>query len=556
MAFYFALLNVSKKDNTQEKQSSSSSHRRHRRHSIASVESPLHDYRLLPRPQLLSDDVVITNELAHQIESSSSSAQPNRLSDRRSRGSARASKWVQDNHNNSTQSRKDQTTSHHHPPLQREPQHRDQPSSSSRAQLNRADTESDPPPLSRSKRMAFGGDKDEGGPSRKEPERNEEKVKKRGGRAKIEERKRGERQSEEEEDTTKQMKTMTRPRGRGKKEPVSGGEEGSGKEGENGKKSRTKTEGKLIGQVGQKKDEGRKKEPTKTMKRGPKIQQTPAPEQGLSKSQSMVPVSKKELLQPPSKFGPPPLAVTTSNSSSNLQSNRYSSPPVNGRKPRMMKPEHPLRSSVFQVMAGSSATDESGRSSSQMSNESTTPRRDDSPASSCCDPKEQELTMKLSGISMSSRSSEPRLKKVTFESSPYVISNSFLGDGAGKVLVVRRGSGTAVRRVGAMGNGWNPEKVLIEGRQDELSGDDWWTQYGKEEEQEAINDNQLNKCLEKGSGTRSILRCGLIRRRSTSDKSRLLAYRNTGFLSSSQERKAGSTSTSRMTVSVDRPKYK
>ncbi|EGT55869.1 hypothetical protein CAEBREN_31105 [Caenorhabditis brenneri] len=497
MAFYFALLNVSKKDNTQEKQSSSS-HRRHRRHSIASVESPLLDYRLLPRPQLLSDDVVITNELAHQIESSSSSAQPNRLSDRRSRGSARASKWVQDNHNNSAQSRREHPTSHH-PPLQREPQQRDQPSSSSRAQLNRADTESDPPPLSRSKRMAFGGDKDEGGPSRKEPERNEEKVKKRGGRAKIEERKRGERQSEEEEDTTKQMKTMTRPRGRGRKEPVSG-EEGSGKEGENGKKSRTKPEGKLIGQVGQKKDE----------------------------------VS----------------------SSSNLQSNKYCSPPVNGRKPRMMKPEHPLRSSVFQVMAGSSATDESGRSSSQMSNESTTPRRDDSPASSCCDSKEQEVTMKLSGISMSSRSSEPRLKKVTFESSPYVISNSFLGDGAGKVLVVRRGSGTAVRRVGAMGNGWNQSRVLIEGRQEELSGDDWWTQYGKEEEQEAINDNHLNKCLEKGSGTRSILRCGLIRRRSTSDKSRLLAYRNSGFLSSSQERKAGSTSTSRMTVSVDRPKYK
>ncbi|EGT33283.1 hypothetical protein CAEBREN_10830 [Caenorhabditis brenneri] len=522
MAFYFALLNVSKKDNTQEKQSSSSSHRRHRRHSIASVESPLLDYRLLPRPQLLSDDVVITNELAHQIESSSSSAQPNRLSDRRSRGSARASKWVQDNHNNSAQSRREHPTSHH-PPLQREPQQRDQPSSSSRAQLNRADTESDPPPLSRSKRMAFGGDKDEGGPSRKEPERNEEKVKKRGGRAKIEERKRGERQSEEEEDTTKQMKTMTRPRGRGKKEPVSG-EEGSGKEGENGKKSRTKPEGKLIGQVGQKKDEVRKKEQMKTMKRGPKNQQTPVPEQGISKSQSM--------------------------------SNKYSSPPVNGRKPRMMKPEHPLRSSVFQVMAGSSATDESGRSSSQMSNESTTPRRDDSPASSCCDPKEQEVTMKLSGISMSSRSSEPRLKKVTFESSPYVISNSFLGDGAGKVLVVRRGSGTAVRRVGAMGNGWNQSKVLIEGRQEELSGDDWWTQYGKEEEQEAINDNHLNKCLEKGSGTRSILRCGLIRRRSTSDKSRLLAYRNTGFLSSSQERKAGSTSTSRMTVSVDRPKYK
>ncbi|EFO88960.1 hypothetical protein CRE_06660 [Caenorhabditis remanei] len=565
MAFYFALLNVSKKDNTQEKQSSSS-HRRHRRHSIASVESPLLDYRLLPRPQLLSDDVVITNDLAHQVESSSSSAQPNRLSDRRSRGSARASKWVQDNHSAQLNSRS------HHPPLQRE-SHQVAPSSS-RGHLSRNDTESDPPPLSRSKRMAFGGEKEEGNSTK-----SEEKVKKRGGRAKIEERKRGERQSEEEEDG-KQKQNM-RPRGRGKKENVSGEEE-SGKETakeDTGRKIKSDGKGN-GGQVGQKKEELRKKEPVKTMRRGFKSQ-LPIPvhvpsttnEQGLSKTQSTT-FSKngREHLHPPSKYTP--LAVTTSSSSSALNSNsnsRYFSPPVpNGRKPRQVgTADHPLRSSVFQVMAGSSATDESGRSSSQMSNESITPRRDDSPASSCCDPKEQEVTMKVSGhkdyqldllnfqlsaVSMSSRSSEPRLKKVTFESSPYVISNSFLGDGAGKVLVVRRGSGTAVRRVGAMGNGWNQSKVLIEGKPEEVSGDDWWTHCGKDEEEEAIIDNQLNKNLEKGK--RSILRRGLIRRRSTSDKSRLLAYRNTGFLSSSQERKSESTSASRMTVSVDRPKYK
>ncbi|KAF1766833.1 hypothetical protein GCK72_006791 [Caenorhabditis remanei] len=491
MAFYFALLNVSKKDNTQEKQSSSS-HRRHRRHSIASVESPLLDYRLLPRPQLLSDDVVITNDLAHQVESSSSSAQPNRLSDRRSRGSARASKWVQDNHSAQLNNRS------HHPPLQRE-SHQVAPSSS-RGHLSRNDTESDPPPLSRSKRMAFGGEKEEGNPSK-----SEEKVKKRGGRAKIEERKRGERQSEEEEDG--KQKQNLRPRGRGKKEIVSGEEE-SGKETakeDTGRKMKMKSDG----QVGGNKEEFRKKEPVKTMRRGFKSQ-LPIPvhvpsttnEQGLSKTQSTT-FSKngREHLHPPSKYTP--LAVTTSSSSSALNSNsnsRYFSPPVpNGRKPRQVgTADHPLRSSVFQAMAGSSATDESGRSSSQMSNESITPRRDDSPASSCCDPKEQEVTMKLSAVSMSSRSSEPRLKKVTFESSPYVISNSFLGDGAGKVLVVRRGSGTAVRRVGAMGNGWNQSKVLIEGQPEEVSGDDWWTHCGKDEEEEAIIDNQLNKNLEKG----------------------------------------------------------
>ncbi|CAP36808.1 Protein CBG19591 [Caenorhabditis briggsae] len=522
MAFYFALLNVSKKDNTQEKSSSSSHHhsRKHRRHSIASVESPLLDYRLLPRPQLLSDDVVITNELAQQIESCSSSVHPNnRLADRRSRGSARASKWVQDNHHHNQ-----------HAPLQREPNHQ---ATSSRAPLTRNDTESDPPPLSRSKRMAFGGEESK-------------ETKKRGGVVRaVEERKRGERHSEEEEGGGKQ-KTLRRRAG--KKEDV---EEDSGKERRNQKKD----EGKEGG-GGPKKEDGRKKEPIKTMRRGTKSHLPVPIPASAAKSQNTAAHkkdTKPEHLQ--IKYSAP-LSLITSNSSSALSSSaRYASPPasaatVNGRKPRG-RADNPLRSSVFQVMAGSSATDESGRSCSQMSNESTTPRRDDSPASSCCDPKEQEVAMKLSAISMSSRTSEPRLKKVTFESSPYVISNSFLGDGAGKVLVVRRGSGTAVRRIC---NGWNQPKVLIEGVRDEVSGDDWWTHCAEGEEQEAINDNHMNKTLEKEK--RSILRRGLIRRRSTSDKSRLLAYRNSGFLSSSQERKSESTPASRMTVSVDRPKYK
>ncbi|KAJ1362371.1 hypothetical protein KIN20_021897 [Parelaphostrongylus tenuis] len=54
MAFYFALLNVSAK--REDRSTSSSSHRqRRRRHSIASVESPILDYRLLPRPQVVGN---------------------------------------------------------------------------------------------------------------------------------------------------------------------------------------------------------------------------------------------------------------------------------------------------------------------------------------------------------------------------------------------------------------------------------------------------------------------------------------------------------------------
>ncbi|CAI2346997.1 unnamed protein product [Caenorhabditis sp. 36 PRJEB53466] len=139
MAFYFALLNVSKKD-TDNRERSSHQHRRHRRHSIASVESPLLDYRLLPRPQLLSDDVVITNELAHQFEQSSSQIPASTLS-RRCRGSARASKWVHENHSR--------------PP--------DQPGPSRSQNAGAA-------PLSRSKRMAFGQKE------HKEPEPERKKV--------------------------------------------------------------------------------------------------------------------------------------------------------------------------------------------------------------------------------------------------------------------------------------------------------------------------------------------------------------------------------------------
>ncbi|CCD69010.2 RING-type domain-containing protein [Caenorhabditis elegans] len=530
MAFYFALLNVSKKDNNSDRQASSSSHRRHRRHSIASVESPLLDYRLLPRPQLLSDDVVITNELAHHVEASSSSAHnlqphasPHRLSERRSRGSARASKWVQENAHN------------HQPPPQQ------LPTSSSRSQIP---VPCDPPPLSRSKRMAF-GEQQQQQESSKKPER-------RAGRMKNSEEERARKEPDGKEDGKRVRKKSQRGGG------LRGGAAGRGSGAGAGAK-----EGQMDGGAGKaeegghKKEEPRKKEPTRFLKRGVKSQ--------LSNSSSAEQCGKppdptmkniRELLQPPPKLAP--LTVATSSSSTNLISStnsKYSSPPVsfsNGKK--QQRKDHQFRSpAAFQIMAGSSATDESGRSSSQMSNESTTPRRDDSPASSC-DIKEQEVTMKLSAVSMSSRTSEPKLKKVTFESSPYVISNSFLGDGAGKVLVVRRGSGTAIRRVGPVGaSGWNQPAR----KGDEVSGDDWWTPCGKDDEEEAINDNQLNKHLEKGAEKRSILRRGLIRRRSTSDKTRLLAYRNTGFLTSSQERKSESTPTSRMTVSVDRPtKYK
>ncbi|KAK6734328.1 hypothetical protein RB195_017855 [Necator americanus] len=56
MAFYFALLNVSAKRDDRTNTSTSHRHKR-RRHSIASVESPVLDYRLLPRPQVVRNEL-------------------------------------------------------------------------------------------------------------------------------------------------------------------------------------------------------------------------------------------------------------------------------------------------------------------------------------------------------------------------------------------------------------------------------------------------------------------------------------------------------------------
>ncbi|EPB77047.1 hypothetical protein ANCCEY_03881 [Ancylostoma ceylanicum] len=68
MAFYFALLNVSAKRD--DRAIASSSHRqKRRRHSIASVESPVLDYRLLPREFLRPQ--VVRNEL-HQDDQQTS----------------------------------------------------------------------------------------------------------------------------------------------------------------------------------------------------------------------------------------------------------------------------------------------------------------------------------------------------------------------------------------------------------------------------------------------------------------------------------------------------
>ncbi|CAJ0960283.1 unnamed protein product, partial [Mesorhabditis belari] len=73
MAFYFALLNVSNKrsedKNRQSQRHTARSQRQARRHSIASLdEQPLNDYRLLPKP------LVVTNELAtgHYLPNSAS----------------------------------------------------------------------------------------------------------------------------------------------------------------------------------------------------------------------------------------------------------------------------------------------------------------------------------------------------------------------------------------------------------------------------------------------------------------------------------------------------
>ncbi|KAK5979715.1 hypothetical protein GCK32_014476 [Trichostrongylus colubriformis] len=56
MAFYFALLNVSAKRDDRSASTSSSHRQKHRRHSIASIESPVLDYRLLPKPQVVRNE--------------------------------------------------------------------------------------------------------------------------------------------------------------------------------------------------------------------------------------------------------------------------------------------------------------------------------------------------------------------------------------------------------------------------------------------------------------------------------------------------------------------
>ncbi|KAL6735105.1 hypothetical protein Aduo_005580 [Ancylostoma duodenale] len=81
MAFYFALLNVSAKRD--DRAIASSSHRqKRRRHSIASVESPVLDYRLLPRPQ------VVRNELHHDDQQTSVRSGGSKQEKERSRQSA------------------------------------------------------------------------------------------------------------------------------------------------------------------------------------------------------------------------------------------------------------------------------------------------------------------------------------------------------------------------------------------------------------------------------------------------------------------------------------
>ncbi|CAI5442799.1 unnamed protein product [Caenorhabditis angaria] len=373
MAFYFALLNVSKKDDRSS--GNNNQHRRHhRRHSIASVESPLLDYRLLPRPKLLdNEDVVIPNPVALEEPEA-----PPPSSTRRSRGSARASKWVQENH-------------------QRRGAQNGPSSSRSQGDLHES------PKISRSKRMAF---------------------------------------------------------------PANGG---------------TSSE---------------------------------SPKKGKQKP-SRLPVRR-------------PTQATTVK-----------------LKPCRVHVERALNHHE------SSATDESRRSS----HDSMTPiaRREDSPASSC----EGASTSMMAKLSLTNN--EPRMKKVTFENSPYVISNSFLGD---RAVLVRRGSGTAVRLISDAAT--LPIQTLlctttkVLAPHDEVCGDDWWTpcvdvqnhRNSSESPDHVVVDNRANERIEKlqvKNGRRRLLR-----RRSTSDKRQLLAFRNSGFLDKSQERNGKTSSaSSRMTVSVD-----
>ncbi|CAB3404600.1 unnamed protein product [Caenorhabditis bovis] len=414
----------------------SSKHRQHRRHSIASVESPLHDYRKLPRPQVLpKDDIVISNEYA--LNDFDNPDDETRFF-RRSRGSARASRWVQEQTRRSNEEVTDLMTTMLMSFVLKQPTN----SNNDNRQA-----------LSRSKRMAFPVSTSAG-----ELKKNETKKK---DKYHIIANNLKKKESKSVEDPIRQPSRL----------PI-----------------RTNPPKNTRHKMNECRDRG---------------------------------------------FSPP---------DSKTQQNAYAF-----RAIRHISP----------ASGSATATDDSRRSSA-MSDEG--PKRGDSPASSV--DSRNELTIHISGISMSSRSSEPRLKKVTFESSPYVISNSFLGD---RAVLVRRGSGTAVRRL-LISDGANLQasphlfantKVLAP--HDEVSGGDWWTPCEVPTacdllltgDQLHSTDNRANAAIERMQTKPNIRR--LVRRRSTSDKSRIIAYRNTGFLSSSQERRKGDSS--RMSLSVDRPSY-
>ncbi|KAK6016218.1 hypothetical protein OSTOST_18301 [Ostertagia ostertagi] len=88
MAFYFALLNVSAKRD--DRSASTSSHRqKHRRHSIASVESPVLDYRLLPKPQVVRNEFYCDDTESGNRHESSKQNNRQRLNQNRSASSSR-----------------------------------------------------------------------------------------------------------------------------------------------------------------------------------------------------------------------------------------------------------------------------------------------------------------------------------------------------------------------------------------------------------------------------------------------------------------------------------
>ncbi|CAD6196606.1 unnamed protein product [Caenorhabditis auriculariae] len=403
MAFYFALLNVSKKE---DRGAVSHPARRRRRHSIASVDSPINDYRLLPKPHVLSDDVAAAppSNQRTEVPAPRDNPQPDQNSKQKS------------------------TTRHLN--------NGDGPCTSRSHTDIRHDNA--PGTLARSKRMAFPAN--ENGPS-----------------------------------TT------------------------------NRREIKPSSSCFTMGEV-RKKANG-----TRSTGRGPKREER----QGTSKEAqeavrpALVNVKKSHLL----KRGGSPQGSTTSES----------------------------------------------RRSSGMSNDSVV-RRGDSPASSIDSHRSalaggsaspvQQTAMKLSALSVSSRLSEPRLKKVTFENSPYVISNSFLGD---RAVLVRRGSGTAILRMPLYDDPSPPtprvltNTKMLRGR-GAACGDGWWTPSASAE---GHVENRVNRAIERASKP-SLKR--LLRRRSTSDRNRIMAYRNNGYLNASEE-VPHHGSKNLMTVSVDRPSY-